>query len=209
MTTPHQPISRRRLARTAAWAVPAAAVAVSAPAVAASPFQCPSRTYTAESPGSGVGRTTGTWRVPAGVTRICVTVVGGGGGGAANGSTGGAGTRITGDLAVTPGTVLTLTVGAGGVRPPTTGVRVPPDATGGGGYGKGGDVIFNGSRAALPAAAAIDIARLTRSLIATVHGHCSFALGGTFALLEEHDPVGSALARVRESLTMHGAATPL
>ncbi|WP_347303677.1 TetR/AcrR family transcriptional regulator [Croceibacterium sp. TMG7-5b_MA50] len=59
-------------------------------------------------------------------------------------------------------------------------------------------------RAALPADTGTDIGRLTRSLIAVVHGHCSFALGGTFALLEEHDPAGSALARVRESLAMQG-----
>lgn len=42
--------------------------------------------------------------------------------------------------------------------------------------------------------------RLTRSLIAIVHGHCSFALTGTFALLGERDAAGLALARVREVL---------
>ena len=41
---------------------------------------------------------------------------------------------------------------------------------------------------------------LARSLVATVHGHCAFALTGTFALLGEHDPMGTALARVRETL---------
>jgi hypothetical protein len=45
-----------------------------------------------------------------------------------------------------------------------------------------------------------DAARFARSLIATVHGHCSYVVTGTFALLEEPDPVGSALARVRECL---------
>lgn len=44
------------------------------------------------------------------------------------------------------------------------------------------------------------IARLTRSLVAMVHGHCSFALTGTFTLLGEEDPKGAALARVRETL---------
>ena len=43
-------------------------------------------------------------------------------------------------------------------------------------------------------------ARFARSLIATVHGHCSYVISGSFALLDEPDPVGSALARVRESL---------
>ena len=41
---------------------------------------------------------------------------------------------------------------------------------------------------------------LARSLVATVHGHCAFALTGTFALLGETDPMGTALARVRETL---------
>lgn len=47
---------------------------------------------------------------------------------------------------------------------------------------------------------------LTRSLIATVHGHCSFMVTGSFALMQERDPEGSALARVRESLA--AAACP-
>jgi AcrR family transcriptional regulator len=44
------------------------------------------------------------------------------------------------------------------------------------------------------------LARLTRSLVAVVHGHCSFALTGTFTLLGETDPEAAALARVRETL---------
>lgn len=39
--------------------------------------------------------------------------------------------------------------------------------------------------AALPGVAEQEVAALTRSLVATVHGHCSFALTGTFALLGE------------------------
>ena len=46
---------------------------------------------------------------------------------------------------------------------------------------------------------------LARSLLATVHGHCVFALNGTFALLDERDPQGAALARVREALAAAGA----
>lgn len=41
---------------------------------------------------------------------------------------------------------------------------------------------------------------LARSLIATVHGHCSLELTGAFALMEESDAEGQALARVREAL---------
>jgi AcrR family transcriptional regulator len=52
----------------------------------------------------------------------------------------------------------------------------------------------------LPPARADRAAALTRSLLATVHGHCVFALNGTFALLEEEHPREAALARVREAL---------
>lgn len=44
-------------------------------------------------------------------------------------------------------------------------------------------------------------AALARSLIATVHGHCTFALTGSFALMGEHQPLDAALSRVRESLS--------
>jgi AcrR family transcriptional regulator len=53
---------------------------------------------------------------------------------------------------------------------------------------------------ALPEAMRPGAPRLARSLIATVHGHCTFALNGTFALMGEADPLELALARVRESL---------
>ncbi|MDF0487616.1 TetR/AcrR family transcriptional regulator [Sphingomonas sp. H39-1-10] len=43
-------------------------------------------------------------------------------------------------------------------------------------------------------------AALARSLVAMVHGHCVFALNGTFALLGETDARGAALARAREVL---------
>ena len=52
----------------------------------------------------------------------------------------------------------------------------------------------------LPKKKAGQAAALARSLVATVHGHCVFALTGTFALLGEADPKGAALARVRETL---------
>lgn len=56
---------------------------------------------------------------------------------------------------------------------------------------------------ALPDNIDLDIARYARSLIASVHGHCSYVVSGSFALLDETDPVGSALDRVRESLSVH------
>jgi AcrR family transcriptional regulator len=45
-----------------------------------------------------------------------------------------------------------------------------------------------------------ELERLARSLIATVHGHCTYALNGSFALMGETDPVGLALSRVREAI---------
>lgn len=48
--------------------------------------------------------------------------------------------------------------------------------------------------------------RLARSLIATVHGHCVMAVTGNFALMNEDDPVGQAVARVRESIACQKGA---
>ena len=59
---------------------------------------------------------------------------------------------------------------------------------GGSGSGSGGD----------PAAR-----QLVRSLIATVHGHCSLWLSGSYALMQEDDPAGQALNRVTEILAAH------
>lgn len=69
-------------------------------------------------------------------------------------------------------------------------------------------IVEDEVRAVLPRDTSADVARLSRSLVATVHGHCSFAVGGSFALLDETDPVASALARVRESLAAHGYPYP-
>ncbi|HWE47187.1 MAG TPA: TetR/AcrR family transcriptional regulator [Caulobacteraceae bacterium] len=41
---------------------------------------------------------------------------------------------------------------------------------------------------------------LARSLVATVHGHCVLALGGSLAEMGERRPVARALDRVRDSL---------
>ena len=60
----------------------------------------------------------------------------------------------------------------------------------------------------LPDAAQDQSIPLARSLVATVHGHCFFALNGTFALLGEPDPQGAALARVRETLAAAAARHP-
>ncbi len=44
------------------------------------------------------------------------------------------------------------------------------------------------------------VAALSRSLIATVHGHCAFAISGAWALMGDAAPEAAALARVREAL---------
>jgi AcrR family transcriptional regulator len=49
------------------------------------------------------------------------------------------------------------------------------------------------------------LAALTRSLIATVHGHVAFAIFRTFNMLGEAAPVDAALARVKEALAAAGA----
>ena len=58
--------------------------------------------------------------------------------------------------------------------------------------------------AALPHADPARLARLARSLVATVHGHCVFALLRTFDMLGETAPEAAALARVREALAAAG-----
>jgi AcrR family transcriptional regulator len=52
----------------------------------------------------------------------------------------------------------------------------------------------------LPAARRGEAPTLARSLLATVHGHCVFALDGTFTLLGETAPLTLAIARVKEGL---------
>ncbi len=59
----------------------------------------------------------------------------------------------------------------------------------------------------LPASAHPHVPALTRSLVATVHGHAFFALNGTFEILGETAPRAAALARVRETLTVAARAS--
>jgi AcrR family transcriptional regulator len=67
------------------------------------------------------------------------------------------------------------------------------------------EIVLREVVAALPDQATASAPRLARSLIATVHGHCTFALNGTFALMGEADPLQTALSRVRESLAAASA----
>lgn len=68
------------------------------------------------------------------------------------------------------------------------------------------DLIVREIAAVLPPSHHEAAPRLARSLIATVHGHCTFALNGSFALMGEEDPLALTIARVREALKAAGAA---
>ncbi len=65
------------------------------------------------------------------------------------------------------------------------------------------DVVVREIRAELPEAHADRAPALARSLLATVHGHCYFALNGTFALLGEEHPLAAALDRVDDALARY------
>lgn len=51
------------------------------------------------------------------------------------------------------------------------------------------------------------VSTLARSLIATAHGHCAFAVGGAWALMGEAAADAEALARIRETLAAARSAS--
>lgn len=85
--------------------------------------------------------------------------------------------------------------------------RLPDDAEPPGDYGeKVAAIMATVERevtAALPAGRRVDAPGLTRSLLATVHGHCFFTLAGTFRMLGEADPLVAARARVADALARY------
>ncbi len=88
--------------------------------------------------------------------------------------------------------------------------RLPPDETMPEAYAEQRseltEIVVHEVASVLPESARHGAPRLARSLVATVHGHCTFALNGSFALLGETEPMETALTRVRESLAAAGAA---
>lgn len=62
------------------------------------------------------------------------------------------------------------------------------------------DIVVAEVHDALPPARKDEAEALTRSLLATVHGHCVFAMNGTFAILGEKSPVDAAFERVQEAV---------
>jgi AcrR family transcriptional regulator len=57
--------------------------------------------------------------------------------------------------------------------------------------------------AVLPLGKRVNAPAITRSLLATVHGHCFFTLNGTFRILGETDPLAAARARVADALSRY------
>ncbi|MDJ0277936.1 TetR/AcrR family transcriptional regulator [Sphingomonas sp. 2R-10] len=65
-------------------------------------------------------------------------------------------------------------------------------------------IVVREVAAALGHAPDAAVGTLARSLVALVHGHCAFAVSGSWAAMGERDVEGEALARVRESLAAAG-----
>jgi hypothetical protein len=61
-------------------------------------------------------------------------------------------------------------------------------------------IVFQEIARQLPNRSDSDVEHLARSLIATVHGHCTYELNGSFELMGEREPVELALGRVREAI---------
>lgn len=132
-------MKRRTLAKGAAWAAPVVVASAAVPAYAAS-RECGTNSFVAPAPTNENGSTT-SWTVPAGVNVICFDVLGAAGGGYTAQAPGGAGAHLTGKLPVTPGDTLTLIVGSGGTVTNSGGYPGSGPATGGKGYGNGGDSV--------------------------------------------------------------------
>lgn len=66
------------------------------------------------------------------------------------------------------------------------------------------EIVRDEIDAALPPERRGEVDALTRSLLATVHGHCFFTLNGTFALLGETAPIDTVYARILEAIGQSG-----
>jgi AcrR family transcriptional regulator len=65
------------------------------------------------------------------------------------------------------------------------------------------EVVVREIRSELPGEHAEAAPALARSFLATVHGHCYFALNGTFALLGEQHPLAAALDRIDDAMARY------
>ena len=149
-------ISRRKVVAGAAWAAPVVAASAAVPAFASS-TECEwnsTENYSISGQPSGA-RDTLKITIPAKVDKLRFEVAGGAGGGSAQ-VAGGSGALVTGEIPVKAGQVVELVAAAGGVAylERVDGAENAPDtkpekrykiwgtrpATGGQGYGNGGDV---------------------------------------------------------------------
>ena len=141
-------ISRRKVVAGAAWAAPVVAASAAVPAFAASSEPCK---YAAAPKFNISGQPSGAkdtvkFTVPAKVDKIKFEVAGGAGGGS-NQVPGGSGALVTGEIPVKEGQVIELVAASGGVaylasEPGVDSAAIwqTRPATGGKGYGNGGDV---------------------------------------------------------------------
>ena len=140
-------ISRRKVVAGAAWAAPVVAASAAVPAFASS-TECeyssaPKFNISGQPSGA---KDTVKFTVPAKVDKIRFEVAGGAGGGSAQ-VAGGSGALVTGEMPVKEGQVVELVAAAGGVaylasEPGVDSAAIwqTRPATGGKGYGNGGDV---------------------------------------------------------------------
>ena len=140
-------ISRRKVVAGAAWAAPVVAASAAVPAFASSTVceyaSAPKFNISGQPSGA---KDSVKFTVPAKVDKIRFEVAGGAGGGS-NQVAGGSGALVTGEIPVKEGQVIELVAAAGGVAylASEPGVDSPSlwqtrPATGGKGYGNGGDV---------------------------------------------------------------------
>ena len=140
-------ISRRKVVAGAAWAAPVVAASAAVPAFASSTVceyaSAPKFNISGQPSGA---KNTQKFTVPAKVDKIRFEVAGGAGGGSAS-VAGGSGALVTGEISVKEGQVIELVAASGGVAylESVKGVDSPSlwqtrPATGGQGYGNGGDV---------------------------------------------------------------------
>lgn len=140
-------ISRRKVVAGAAWAAPVVAASAAVPAFASSTVceyaSAPKFNISGQPSGD---KNTVKFTVPAKVDKIRFEVAGGAGGGSSQ-VPGGSGALVTGEISVKEGQVIELIAASGGVAylESVRGVDSPSlwqtrPATGGKGYGNGGDV---------------------------------------------------------------------
>jgi hypothetical protein len=127
----------------------------------------------------------GTWTCPAGVTRAKINVVGGGGGATNNGChDGGAGGGGWNYFTVTPGTVYTITIGAGGAANTVNGVGTPGGSTSVGSLitatgGSGGTSTDNGAPGSCANSFGFTGSANLNGLV--MYGICTMAIGNSNA----------------------------